>query len=119
MIQPVSLAVIPGEYPPKYRAWVLQGKSGRFLVIPDSRFPSRKPIRFFTNEYDASRVLETVLGLRPELAAHKLVAIEVGLSEALQAAAADGNLSHADSFVVLDPGEVYDFIAQLKKRNPS
>jgi len=119
MIQPVSLTVMPGDRSLKYRAWVLQGRSGRYLVIPDDRFPSRKPIRFFTNEYDASRVLDAALALRPALAAHKLVAVEVDLSEALEEAAAEGNLSHADSFVVLDPGEVYDFIAQLKNRKPS
>ena len=116
MIQPVSLSVIPGEYSRKYRAWVIRGKSGRFLVIPDSRFPNRKPIRFFKNEYDATRVLDTVLALRPELTAHKLVTLEVDVSAALQEAAASGNLSHADSFVVLEPGEVFDFIAQLKQR---
>jgi hypothetical protein len=119
MIQPISLAVMLGDRYLKYKAWVVQGKSGRYLVIPDSRFPGRKPIRFFTNEYDASRVLQTALEIRPELAAHKLVAIEVDLAEALQEAAAGGNLSHADSFVILDPGEVYDFIAQLKSRSPS
>jgi len=116
MIQPVSLSVIPGEYSLKYRAWVVQGKSGRYLVMPDSRFPNRKPITFFKNEYDASRVLDIVLGLRPELAAYKLVTIEVEVAEALKVAAAEGNLSHADSFVVLDSSEVFDFIAQLKKR---
>ena len=54
MIQPLSLDVIEGEFSEEYKAWVIQGKNVKFLVIPDDRFPGRKPIRFFMSQSDAT-----------------------------------------------------------------
>jgi hypothetical protein len=68
MIKPLSLDVIEGEFSEDYKkAWVLQAKSGDFLVIPDNRFPGRHPIRFFMSEADAQRVLDAVLDVKPEM----------------------------------------------------
>jgi len=73
MIQPLSLDVIEGEFSEEYKAWVIQGKNGKFLVIPDNRFPGRRPIRFFMSQSDADRVLNAVLDANPSLAKQRLV----------------------------------------------
>jgi hypothetical protein len=103
MIQPLSLDVVLEEFSEEYKAWVIQGKSGQYLVIPDNRFPGRRPIRFFMSELDASRVVDAVLQAKPQLAGQNLVPVEVRLLEALRGVAADKNPSHADSFVVHSP----------------
>jgi hypothetical protein len=114
MIQPLSLDVVLEEFSEKYKAWVIQGKNGKYLVIPDNRFPGRRPIRFFMSKLDAARVVDAVLQVKPELKAQKLVATEVNLRQALRGVAADNDPSHADSFVVHSPNEVYEFVSQLK-----
>jgi len=114
MIQPSSLDVILEELAEDYKAWVIQGKNGKYLVIPDDRYPGRRPVRFFMSKLDASRVVDAVLQVKPELGAQKLVAIEVNLKQALRGIAADNDPSHADSFVVHSPNEVYEFVNQLK-----
>jgi hypothetical protein len=116
MIQPRSLDVSPEEFSSKYTVWAIQGRSGRYLAMPDYRFPGRRPIRFFTSKYDASRVLEAVLEVRPELSMHNLVPVDVLLLAALQKVAADKTLPRADSFVVHSSDEVYEFISQLKRK---
>ena len=67
MIQPLSLDVIEGEFSEEYEAWVIQGKSGAFLVIPDNRFPGKRPIRFFMSQADAVRVIDAILQAKPGL----------------------------------------------------
>ena len=116
MIQPQSFDVTRGEFSEDVKAWAIQGKSGRFLAIPDSRFPGRKPIRFFASQYDAERVIKVVLDVKPVLEAQNLVPIEVHLLKALRDAAAANQLGHADSFVLLSIAEVYEFILQLKQK---
>jgi len=114
MIQPLSLDVILEEFSEEYKAWVIQGKNGKYLIIPDDRYPGRRPIRFFMSKLDASRVVEAVLQVKPELGAQKLAAVEVNLLQALRGVAADNDPTHADSFVVHTPNEVYEFVSQLK-----
>ncbi len=114
MIQPLSLDVILEEFSEDYKAWAIQGKNGKYLVIPDDRYPGRRPIRFFMSKLDASRVVDAVLQVKPELRAQKLVAIEVNLRQALRGVAADDDPSHADSFVVHSPNEVFEFVSKLK-----
>jgi len=116
MIQPRLLGVTPGEFSEEYRAWAIQGKSGKYLTIPDLRFPGRITIRFFTTEYDASRVLDAVLDVRPELDVHKLIPVEVRLLEVLRRTAAEKTPPRAESYTVHSPGEVYAFVKQIKQR---
>ncbi|MGO9317825.1 MAG: hypothetical protein ACLPXT_02980 [Terracidiphilus sp.] len=66
------------------------------------------------SKLDASRVMDAVLQVKPELGAQKLVAVDVNLLQALRGVAADKDLNHADSFVIHSPNEVYEFVSQLK-----
>jgi 2-methylcitrate dehydratase PrpD len=116
MIQPRSLDATLGEYSEEFRAWAIQGRSGRYLTVPDVRFPGRRTIRFFTSEYDARRVLDAVLEVRPELDVHKLETVEVRLLDALRRSAAQKTPPRAESFTVHSPGEVYEFVKQIKQR---
>lgn len=114
MIQPLSLDVIEGEFSEDYKAWVIQGKNGKFLVIPDNRFPGRRPIRFFMSELDADRVLNAVLDANPSLKKQRLVSVQVQLLESLRGLARETDPERADSFVVHSPIEVYEFLGQPK-----
>lgn len=116
MIQPQSLDVLLGEYSEHHRVWAILARSGRYLVVPDLRFPGRRPVRFFTSEYDAVRVMETVLELKPYLDVQKLEVVEVLLLEALRKTKAEKTLPRADSFVVNSPDEVYTIISQLRQK---
>jgi hypothetical protein len=114
MIQPLSLDVIEGEFTEEYKAWVIQGKNEKFLVIPDSRYPGRKPIRFFMSQMDADRVLNAVLDANPLLAKQGLVSVQVQMLESLRRLALETDPERADSFVVHSPNEVYEFLGQAK-----
>ena len=113
MIRPLSLDVIEGEFSEEYEAWVIRGKNGKFLVIPDNRFPGRRPIRFFMSETDATRVKDAVLEVKPELFSQRLTAVRVRLLDSLRGIAKDADTNNADSFVVHSPNEVYDFVKSL------
>jgi hypothetical protein len=111
MTQPLSLDTVLSEFGEDYKAWVLQsGKGGEYLVIPDPRYPGRRPIRFFMSKADADRVLLLVLEAKPELAGHHIVPVQVNLHRALRGIATDKTRGNADSFVVHSPNEVFDFI---------
>jgi hypothetical protein len=115
MTDPLPLDTVLGEFSEDYKAWVIQSKeNGQYLVIPDNRFPGRKPIRFFMSQMDASRVLEAVLRARPSLARYDLFPVEVRLYDALKGIAADSNPDHADCFVVHSPNEVFEFVRGLE-----
>jgi hypothetical protein len=116
MIQPIPLDVILREYPQEYKVWVIQARNGNYLVIPDNRFPSRRPILFFKSEYDASRLLDAALTVRPFLVAQGFVAIEVRLLEVLRRLAAEKNWTHANRFVVYSPSEVSECISKFKAK---
>lgn len=110
MIRPLSLDVIEGEFSEEYSAWTIRADNGKFLVIPDPRFPGRKPIRFFMSEADARRVMDAVLHVKPELGRTKLAPVQLPLLDSLRRIALDSNQDHADSFVVHSPNEVYEFL---------
>jgi hypothetical protein len=114
MIQPLSLDVIEGEFSEDYEAWVIRGKNGKFLVIPDNRFPGRRPIRFFMSEADASKVIDAVLHAKPALASQGLTPVRVRLLDSLRGVAKDTDTNNADSFVVHSPNEVFDFVSSLR-----
>ena len=119
MIQPMSLDVVLREFSEEYTAWVIQANSGKYLVIPDNRFPGRRPIVFFKSRYDASRLLDAILKLRPVLIPQGLIEVEVRLLETLRGIAADRSRAQADSFVILSPNEVSDLISQFKPKASS
>ncbi len=116
MTQPFSLDVIEEEFSEDYKAWAIQAQNGEFLVIPDDRYPGRHPIRFFTSEADAKRVINAVLTAKPELKKANLKPIELPLRDSLRRIAQDPNPERADSFVVHSPNEVYEFVASLKRK---
>lgn len=115
MIQPQSLDVLLGEYSEGHQVWAIQAWSGKFLAISDQRFPGRRPIRFFTSEYDAMRVRDAILEAKPMLFKQRFEVVEVSLLQALRKAKADKIPPIADSFVVNTSDEVYPVIAQLKQ----
>jgi hypothetical protein len=116
MIQPQSLDVILSEFSEQQTVWAIQGKSGRYLAIPDHRFPGRRPIRFLTTQYDADRLIASVLALRPELEKQHLVVVEVRLLDAIRKVSAEKTPALADSYVINTPGELSDLIGFLKAK---
>jgi hypothetical protein len=114
MIQPQPLAI--WDFPKEYKAWAIRGKSGRFLIVPDHRFPAWKPIRFFETSYDAERVMNVILELKPEMETQKLVIVEVPLLETLRMIVTEKTDTRADSYVLLAPLEVFEFIAQIRQK---
>jgi hypothetical protein len=116
MIQPQSLNVLLGEYSEGYRVWAIQAWSGKFLTIPDQRFPGRMPVRFFASEYDAMRVRDAVVESKPMMFKLKLEVVEVHLLDALRKVKADRIPPAADSFVLNTPDEVFALLSQLKRK---
>lgn len=114
MTQPLSLETVLSEFGDDYKAWVLQSsKGGKYLVIPDPRYPGRHPVRFCMSKADADRVLLSVLEAKPQLAGHHIAPVQVNLHRALRGIAADKTPGNADIFVVHSPNEVFDFIRTL------
>jgi hypothetical protein len=118
MIKPQSLNVLLGEYSEGHQVWAIEARSGRYLSIPDPRFPGKLPIRFFTTEYDAMRVMETLLEVKPSLEAQRFEVVEVHLLHAVRKAKAEKTFPIADSFVINTHAEVYPIIDQLKQKPP-
>lgn len=111
MTQPLPLDAVLTEFSEDKEAWVLQGKrSGKYLVIPDNRYPGRRPVRFFMSRFDAERMLAEVLKIKPSLAAEAIAPVSVKLLQALRSIAADRTFGNADSFVVHSPNEMYEFL---------
>ncbi|MGD0939681.1 MAG: hypothetical protein ABR905_08200 [Terracidiphilus sp.] len=116
MIQPQSLDVLLGEYSELHRVWAIRAWSGKFLVIADQRFPGRRPVRFFTSEYDAMRVRDAILEAKPMMFKQRFEIVEVPLLDALRKVKAEKTPPVADSFVLNTPDEVYPVIGQIKQR---
>ena len=111
MTQPLPLDTVLSEFSETSEAWVLQStRSGKYLTIPDNRYPGRRPVRFFMSRLDADRMLAEVLKATPSLAAENIAPVSVKLLQALRSIAADATPGNADSFVVHSPNEVYEFI---------
>lgn len=61
-MQPLPLDTVLSEFSETSQAWVLQSKrKGTYLIVPDNRYPSRRPVRFFMSREDADRLLAEVL----------------------------------------------------------
>jgi len=116
MIQPQSLDVLLGEYSEQHPVWAIRAWSGKFLSVPDQRFPGRRPVRFFTSEYDATRLRDAILEAKPLMSKHRFEVVEVLLLDALRKVKADKTPPIADSFVINTPDEVYAVISQLSQK---
>lgn len=111
MTQPLPLDTVLTEFSERQDAWVLQAKrSGKYLTIPDNRYPGRRPVRFFMSQLDADRMLTEVLKVNPALSVEGIAPVSVKLLQALRSIAADKTPGNADSFVVHSPNEVYEFM---------
>ena len=111
MTKPLELDTILSELDADARAWVLQDRaSGKYLIVPDPRFPGRKPVRFFMRREDAEAVLTEVLDANLSLRGKDIYPTQVALIPALHGIASDTNPDNADSFVVHSPNEVYEFL---------
>jgi hypothetical protein len=108
---PMSLDVILSEFSEEDDAWVLQDlASNKYIVLPDSRYPGRHPIRFFMTELDAKDLLDQILKVNEKLKGKNIVPVKVKLKTALRGIAAGDQRGMADSYVVHSPNEVYEFI---------
>lgn len=108
MTQPLPLETLLAEFGDDYKAWVLRGAiAGKYLVVPDDRYPGRRPIRFFMSKKDADRLLAAVLEINPGMAADRIEPVEVNLHAAMRGIAAAKTPGNADSH---SPNEVFDFI---------
>lgn len=111
MTQPLPLDTVLSEFSETSQAWVLQSKrQGTYLIVPDDRFPGRRPVRFFMSREDAERLLAKVLQAKPSLPRDQIAPVAVKLLAALRSIAADKTPDHADSFVVHSPNEVFEFL---------
>lgn len=111
MTQPLPLDTVLSEFSETSQAWVLQSKrKDTYLIVPDNRFPGRRPVRFFMSREDADRLLAEVLKLNPTLTSEQIAPVSVHLLQALRSIAADKTPGHADSFVVHSPNEVFEFL---------
>lgn len=111
MTSPLSLDTILGELSDDDETWVLRDQSsGQFVVIPDHRFPGRRPIRFFLSSNDAESVLQELLKVNPTLRGKRICAFKVNTKQSICSIAADKTPEHADAFVVHSPNEVFEFL---------
>jgi hypothetical protein len=125
--KPLSLDTILGEFPDDYEAWVLQdNESHRYVIVPDDRFPERRPIRFFMTEADAATLFNEILKVNYKLRGKAIHPVRVNLKRAMRGVAADRNPGNADSFVVHSRNEVMSwswdrggYVAEKFKGAPS
>jgi hypothetical protein len=113
MTQPLSLEVTLSELDVNAEAWVLQDMpTGKYVIIPDSRYPGRKPVRFFMRREDAEAVLMELIDVNPNLSQKEIYPVKVRLIPAIKGIASDTNPDNADAFVVHSVNEVYEFLRE-------
>ncbi len=106
MDKPIPLETILGEFEDDYEAWVLQdAASGLYVVVPDDRYPGRRPIRFFMKSDDAATLLAEIVKVNDKLRDQDIHPIKVNLKRAMRGIALDRNPNNADSFVLRSPNE--------------
>ncbi|SRR6266478_2685597 len=114
MTKPLSLETILSELSEDDETWVLQDqRSGKYVTIPDDRFPGRRPIRFFLSRHDAELLCNELLEVNQPLREAQITAVKVKTKKAIANIAADKTPGHADAFVVHTPNEVHEFILKL------
>jgi hypothetical protein len=117
MDTPLSLDTILGEFSSDKEAWVLQDqRSKRYVVVPDDRYPGRRPIRFFMSEHDAKDFASELLKANAPLRACPIKPVKVGLHRAIRGIAADQDPDNADAFVMHGPNEVTAWLWDRKLR---
>lgn len=111
MTAPLQLETILSEFSGDAEAWVLQDEtSGKYVVIPDARFPGRRPIRFFMRREDAEAMLHELIEVNSKLRGKEIYPVKVKLHTAIRGIASDTNPANADAFVVHSSNEVYDWV---------
>ncbi len=61
MTEPISLDVLESELDDDKEVWVLRDtRSKKYVIVPDDRFPGRRPIRFFLRKEDAESLLTAI-----------------------------------------------------------
>ena len=111
MTRPLSLDTLLNELPNDDEMWVLQDQaSGLYVVIPDPRYPGRRPIRFFMKQEDAQSILSRLHEVNERIRDANVIPVKVKLKLALLGIASDKNQGNADSFVVHSPNEVFEFL---------
>ena len=111
MTEPISLEVLESEFDDDKEVWVLRDiRSQKYVIVPDDRFPGRRPIRFFLRKTDAEALLTAIREENAALRGRRINAVKVKLLSAARRIATDKNPDHADSFVVHSPNEVFDFV---------
>jgi hypothetical protein len=113
MTSPLELETILSEFSEDADAWVLQDRaSGNYIIIPDPKFPGRKPIRFFMRREDAMDLLQELNEENPILRDKGIYPFKVKLLESLRQIASDINQDNADAFVVHSPNEMYEYVRE-------
>lgn len=113
MTQPLPLDTILSEFSEDSEAWVLQDiESKKYVTVPDPRYPSKHPVRFFLRKEDAEGLLQEVLDVNDRLRDKDIVAVKVKLIPALKGIAKDRTPGNANSFIVHSPNEVYDWLRE-------
>jgi hypothetical protein len=111
MTNPIPLETILGEFSDDREAWVLQDRdSGQYVIVPDPRFPGRRPIRLFMKRGDAEAFLMELVDVNKKLAEAEIYPVSVNLKRAIQGIASDTNPNNADAFVVHSPNEIYEWL---------
>jgi len=113
MTKPLSLETILGKLSDDDETWVLYDElSGKYVIIPDDRFPGRRPIRFFHSRQDAESVLREVLKVNSMLRQARISPVKVETKKAVASIAMDRTPDHADAFVIHSPNEVFEFVLE-------
>jgi len=113
MTSPIKLENILSEFPEDADAWVLRDRtSDKYVIIPDPKFPGRKPIRFFMRREDAMDLLQELNEENAVLRHKEIYPFKVKLLESLRRIASDTNPDNADAFVVHSPNEMYEYIRE-------
>ena len=85
MDKPIPLETILGEFDDDYEAWVLQDSaSGLYVVVPDDRYPGRRPIRFFMKSDDAATLLAEIAKVNDRLRDRDIHPVKVNLKRAMR-----------------------------------
>lgn len=109
MAEPLSLQTIESEFTEDTEAWTLQDeKTGKFLIIPHSRYPNRHPIHFFFSKDRAQDVLTEILHVNEKLRIEDIFPVKVKLLKTLREIAS--GKTNGDGFGVHSPNEVYEFL---------
>src|SRR5260221_10174330 len=111
--KPLPLDVLESHFDDQKDAWVVQDqKSGLYVVAPDPRYPGRHPIRFFLRPEDAQAFADEAQRQSERLRSAHLAPHKVKLLPSLRSIAADTDATHADSFVVHSPNEMFRWLRE-------